>query len=137
MSLSSCPGHVQRTLNPDSDRPAQPCITVVPPPHWLHTLPCFQYAQLRRGLIRKSVQCSLQAAEDPKKKVKQIKDVWAALKPLKITPEDHTLGPEERQLVEDILSGSRHVHEKQLQGFQALWAVLNRFCPFTVYKPTA
>ncbi len=61
--------------------------------------------------------------------MKHIKEVWAALKPLKITPNDYTFGPEESQLVEDRLSGSRPVHEKQLQGFQALWALLNRCCP--------
>ena len=69
--------------------------------------------------------------------MKQIKNVWAALKPLKKGPEDHTFGPEERQMVEEISSGSRYVHEKQLQGFEALWAGLNRCCPFTACIPTA
>ncbi|CAL5227811.1 g10837 [Coccomyxa viridis] len=69
---------------------------------------------------------SLQAAEDPKKKAASIKNLWATLKQLKVGPQDHTFGPDERRVVEDILSGSRNVHEKQRQGFEAAWALLNR-----------
>ena len=79
--------------------------------------------------------CSLQAAEDPKKKAASIKNVWATLKQLKVGPQDHTFGPEERQVVEELLSGSRNVHERQRQGFEAAWAVFNRCCPFTACQP--
>ena len=75
------------------------------------------------------VPCSFQTAEDPKKKVKHIKDLWATLKLLRVTPQDHSFGPDERQVVEEILSGSRDVHEKQRQGFEAPWTLLNRCCP--------
>ena len=70
--------------------------------------------------------CSLQAAEDPKKKVKAIKDLWSTLKLLRLTPQDHSFGAEERRVVEEVLSGSRNIHEKQRQGFEAPWSLLNR-----------
>ena len=70
--------------------------------------------------------CSLQAAEDPKKKVKAIKDLWSTLKLLRLTPQEHSFGAEERRVVEEVLSGSRNIHEKQRQGFEAPWSLLNR-----------
>lgn len=58
--------------------------------------------------------------------MKLIKDLWATLKLLRVSPQDHEFGPEERRVVEEILSGSRKIHEKQRQGFEAPWALLNR-----------
>ena len=60
--------------------------------------------------------------------MKHIKDLWSTLKLLRVGPQDHEFGPDERQVVEEILSDSRNVHEKQRQGFEASWALLNRYC---------
>lgn len=70
----------------------------------------------------------MQAAEDPKRKAKHIKDLWATLKLLRVSPQDRGFGPAERQLVEDILSGAKPIHEKQRLGFEAPWSVWNRCC---------
>ena len=58
--------------------------------------------------------------------MKHIKDLWSALKLLRVTPQDHSFGAEERRIVEEVLSGSRKIHEKQRQGFEAPWSLLNR-----------
>ena len=79
-----------------------------------------------KGIKPEQCACSLQAAEDPKKKVKAIKDLWSTLKLLRLTPQDHSFGAEERRVVEEVLSGSRNIHEKQQQGFEAPWSLLNR-----------
>lgn len=100
-----------------------PKLNGIPP----STLTVYEVAASAEGLCG---WCSLQAAEDPKKKAASIKNLWATLKQLKVGPQDHTFGPDERRAVEDILSGSRNVHEKQRQGFEAAWALLNRCFPF-------
>ena len=87
-------------------------------------------------MMSATLQRSLQAAEDPKKKVKHIKDLWATLKLLRISPQDQNFGPDERRVVEEILSASTKVHEKQRQGFEEPWALLNRCCPPMAYTPS-
>ena len=67
--------------------------------------------------------------------MKHIKDVWATLKLLRISPQDHSFGPDELRVVEEILSASTKVHEKQRQGFEEPWTLLNRCCPATACTP--
>lgn len=69
-------------------------------------------------------------AAAPEKDVKELKseakNVWKYLKPFKVTPSDGGLGPQERELIQGIVSGNIPLNAKPAADITAKWNTLER-----------